>query len=287
MQNQQPQPVEKPARLFGRMKLGSSSTWSFGKKGPLPAKTNQTSGRSRSKKRSWLLTLFLGVAVLAAWYLIHTLKERAAATAMEQAAFMPLDEDYQAANKEGLCRLPSVPEIQGAGEDSPTPQVVGVVAVKENNTLSDKLPKVKGKRPVIELDQLVYFEKMTRNRVRVLFENGSCSLYKYQDLLYNIQTQESCNYFQPVPRDGVATEYINVHYIEGFERVKCSSGDLYRAKLAIAGDEQVDCATSRVIQKAGVGLFSVYVYRKLRHLMEEINPHVDYSYRRVVRLEGC
>lgn len=280
MQHKPIQPLEKTQAFVGRDR--ATPKWSFGKRGPLPAKLTATRKKPTGKRTIWLWLTLFGLAGLGGWFLLRHYQQAVAAAEFQRQSFMPLDEDYEAAKKGSLCVLPAVGEAAAADEQQ------AVLDVRpDQEKLQPKPPAPRGKRPVIDLDQLVYFEKMTRKQVRVLFADGSCRLFKFRDLLRHIQAQQSCDFFQPVPRNGVSTEYVNLHYIESFEKVRCGSEDRYRAKLTLVTDDQGSCATWRVIRESGVGLFSRYVYRKLRNRMEQLNPHVDYRYSRVVPAEGC
>lgn len=139
-------------------------------------------------------------------------------------------------------------------------------------------------RPKINVNRLAYYEKLTRDRVRLVYDNGACEILPFKDLLYNIQEAKQCTGFVGIPRNGEVTEFVNLLYIESFDKVLCKGKELYRANLAVTASS---CAILRTIRDCGVGLFSVYVYRNLRKRLEELNPHVDFRYRRLVEEFGC
>lgn len=275
MEKEEPIPAEESSGIFKRRSGRLTTTWSFGRKGTLPAKVQRQKRLSRKRRKPWLTGVLVILIGTAAWFAIRQIRLHTAVSALNTASFTPLDADYRAASDGSLCALPEI-EAKAVAN----PEIVSDIGLTRR-------PQTDGRRPFIDLDQIVYYEKMTQNRVRVLYHDGSCDIYRWKELLQTIQQEEACQQFQSAPRDGVATEYINLHYITFFEKVKCASKELYRARLGLAEGISPDCATGRMINDFGVGLFSVYVYRKLRHLMEELNPHVDYRYRRVVMGGEC
>lgn len=246
----------------------------------LPLRANR-----RSSKKKLVLLMFLLLLLVAA-YLSWPLLNQKAFEKLNEVAYDKMlyrhdDQDYMISEERTLCGLSSVLwEDYREFEEKEKQQEQQEKTAEDLNVDGPWIRQ----RPRINIDRLMYYEELTKDRVRAVFDNGACETMDFKDLLYNIQEGKYCTQFQPIPRDGQVTEYINVLYIKSFEKVKCPSGERFRARMDAPSPS---CATLRNIADCGVGLFSIYVYRKLRTKLEELNPNMDFRYRRTVGLEGC
>lgn len=256
----------------------------FGDKDRLPVR-NRGQHRGKWSRRSLLwLTLISAVG----WLVLQKCKSVAAEKGLAELSAAVYDNylyrhedcDYQLYDASTMCTLPRVlskdyREYEAADQEREK-------AVAEGQDVKAMNDLFMRQRPKININRLTYFEKLTRDRVRLVFDNGACEIIAFEDLTYNIQEAEQCTSFKGIPRNGEVTEFVNLLYIESFEKVLCEGKELYRAQLAVTPSS---CAILRTIEDCGVGLFSVYVYRNLRKRLEELNPGVDFKYRGLA--EGC
>ncbi|PHN01252.1 hypothetical protein [Flavilitoribacter nigricans] len=269
------------SKLFGRIPIPS-----FGRKDRIPVRKagDPSGGRWTARHLLWLA----GASLLV---LIFLQKCKSVATAkakaelIEQAydniLFRHQDCDYLVYEATSMCGHPLVlTRDYREYQEAEARRDQSTEGVQEDSQTKNYIRQ----RPKINLDRLVYFEKLTRGRARLVYDNGACEISELDDLLFNIQEAELCARFPGIPQNGEVNEFVNLLYIESFDKVRCEGKELYRAQLGVSHSS---CAVLRTIRDCGVGLFSVYVYRNLRKKLEALNPHVDFKYRRTLELVGC
>ena len=196
-------------KLFGRGPIPF-----FGKKGHIPVSTQQAYAGGKWSRSSlfWLALVSVGILLFLLKCKRETLQKAEGDLVdlvYENFLFQHEDCDYRLFAAATTCGYQSVlmkdyQEYQDQGDVET--QTVKLTAKKN-------LPQ----RPRINMDQLAYFEKLTRDRVRLIYDNGACEIFDFQDLLYNIQEQQQCSQFRGIPQNGEVTEFVNLLYIESLE----------------------------------------------------------------------
>lgn len=273
---EQPAPITSDRNLFARIPIPF-----FGRKERIPVATQKE--RSAGK---WSRSSLLWLALACLGGLLFLQKCKRTTVQKAETAFVNLiydnyyyvhdDCDYRLFAAASACTYPSVwrkdyQDYLDREKDLKDHPVIGEVA---DNHIRQ--------RPRINMDRLAYYEQLTRDRVRLIYDNGACQIFDTEDLMYNIQDKKRCGQFTGIPQNGEVTEFVNLLYIESFEKIICKDKELYRLKLGV---EVSSCASLRTIADCGVGSFGVYVYRRLRKTLEEMNPGTDFKYRRTVECD--
>ena len=250
----------------------------FGRKERIPVATQKKSVAGKWSRSS---LLWLALACLGGLLILQKCKRSTVQKA--EAALVNLiydnhyyhhdDCDYRLFAAASACTYPSVERKDYQA------YLVREQDQKDNPGIGEVAENYIRQRPRINMDRLAYYEHLTRDRVRLIYDNGACEIFDTEDLMYNIQDKKRCEQFRGIPQNGEVTEFANLLYIESFEKILCQDKELYRLKLGI---DISSCAALRTIDDCGVGSFSVYVYRRLRNMLEEMNPGTDFKYRRTV-----
>lgn len=279
---------EKTQTKGGRWKFSRLPNLIFRSKGDLPIPSTTISLGGRSKKSQFMILAFAIMVIYTIKEVIRTYwGEQILEAFSDELSYRYTDEDYLLSEDSTICLLPSVLMEDYRAFEKAEAERDSLIAIMDhlaNHDLDLSAPVELLERPKINVDRLVYFERLTKDRVRLIYNNGVCEIYDFKDMLYNIQEEKQCLQFEPIPRNGQVTEYINLLYLESFDRIKCESKELYRVRMGVT---PTSCAALRSIMDCGVGLFSRYVYRKLRFQAEQLNPHVNFKYRQTVELEDC
>ncbi|PHN01886.1 hypothetical protein CRP01_35205 [Flavilitoribacter nigricans DSM 23189 = NBRC 102662] len=270
---EQPAPTTPNRKFFAQIPIPF-----FGRKDRIPV-----AGQKKSVAGKWSRSSLLWLALACLGGLLILQQCKRATVQKAEAALVNLiydnyyyhhdDCDYRLFAAASACTYPSVArkdyeaylDREQGQKDNP-----GIGEVAENYIRQ---------RPRINMDRLAYYEQLTRDRVRLIYDNGACEIFDTEDLMYNIQDKKRCGQFRGIPQNGEVTEFVNLLYIESFEKINCKDKELYRLKLGI---DISSCASLRTIDDCGVGSFGVYVYRRLRKTLEEMNPGTDFKYRRTV-----
>ena len=138
----------------------------------------------------------------------------------------------------------------------------------------------------ISLDQLVAFERLQQENVRLGFERGDCSVAGYKEILDEINGSGRKPYFFPLPYKGKKeyNEYVNLLYIDHFEKVICQKGEFFRARLGL---NQAECTYMKWWVQCGSDYLTKHTYTKMKTALEQLNPGIDYNPKRTINSDTC
>lgn len=141
---------------------------------------------------------------------------------------------------------------------------------------------------VIDYRQLLAIEPMQNNRARLGYVNGVCETGDLNEVLRAIKRDGKGEWFFGIPFNGTKLkgEYINLVYVDHFERILCSEGVFYRARLNVQGNQ---CRFVEGLITCGTEFFTERTYRNMVNALEILGVG-DAEYfrpRRTLRLEAC
>lgn len=260
----------------------------FGRSGQMPKRTAAPGSlwKPPIRRLFWLVLLGGGIALIVSTCRRSVSKKmntELQALAYDHLLFRHADCDFVLYRENGMCSYPSVlmADYRNYQEQEGQARLVDQEAAPGPQTQAKNYIR---QRPKVNVDRLVYYERLTQDKVRLIYDNGACEIFNFENLLFNIQEYQDCGQFPGIPDQGEVYEYVNLLYIESFDKVICDDQELYRIKLGV---DHSSCSALRSLEDCGVGLFSFYVYRQLRKKLEELNPHSSFKYRRTVELVGC
>ena len=140
----------------------------------------------------------------------------------------------------------------------------------------------------IDYQQLLAIEPMQNDRARLGYVNGVCETNDLSEVLRAIKRDGKEDWFFGIPFNGSKRkgEYINLVYVDHFERILCSEGVFYRARLNVQGNQ---CRFVEGLITCGTEFFTERTYRNMVNALEALGVG-DAGYfrpRRTLRLEEC
>jgi hypothetical protein len=140
----------------------------------------------------------------------------------------------------------------------------------------------------IDYQRLLAIEPMQNDRARLGYVNGVCETNDLREVLQAIKRDGKGEWFFGIPFNGTKLkgEYINLVYVDHFERILCSEGVFYRARLNVQGNQ---CCFVEGLINCGTEFFTARTYRNMVNALEALGVG-DAEYfkpRRTLRLEAC
>lgn len=140
----------------------------------------------------------------------------------------------------------------------------------------------------IDYQQLLAIEPMQNDQARLGYVNGVCETNDLRAVLNAIKRDGKGDWFFGIPFNGTKRkgEYINLVYVDHFERILCSEGVFYRARLNVQGNQ---CRFVEGLIICGTEFFTERTYRNMVNALETLGVgDADYfKPRRTLRLEAC
>lgn len=140
----------------------------------------------------------------------------------------------------------------------------------------------------IDYQRLLAIEPMQNDRARLGYINGICETNDLNEVLRAIKRDGKWEWFFGIPFNGTKRkgEYINLVYVDHFERILCSEGVFYRARLHVEGNQ---CRFVEGLITCGTELFTERTYQNMVNALETLGVgDADYfKPRRTLRLEAC
>ncbi len=136
--------------------------------------------------------------------------------------------------------------------------------------------------------QLLAIEAMRNDKARLGYANGSCETANLSAVLAAIKEEGKSDWFFGIPLNGTKRrgEYVNLVYVDHFEKIICSNGEYYRARLNVQGAQ---CRFVEGLIHCGTDLFTRHTYYKMVNALENLGVgDADYfKPRRTIRQRAC
>ena len=136
--------------------------------------------------------------------------------------------------------------------------------------------------------QLLAFEPMQHDKARLGYVNGTCETTLISKVFSGIEAEGRSDWFFGIPLNGTKrkAEYINLVYVDHFERILCAGGEYYRARLNVQGQQ---CRFVESLITCGTDFFTKRTYDKMVHELEKLGVgDADYfKPRRTIRQKAC
>lgn len=174
--------------------------------------------------------------------------------------------------------------------------IIGALIVAAILVMLDPKGIYRGEETAVALDaprdytRLLAIEALHDNRARLGYVDGRCETSEKQlgEVLRAIQQEGKGEWFFGIPFNGTRRkgEYINLVYVDHFERIICNQGVYYRARLRVQGNQ---CRFVEGLIACGTEFFTERTYGKMVHALERLGVgDADYFQpRRTLRQETC
>ena len=163
-----------------------------------------------------------------------------------------------------------------------------ILAIKDPKDILSK-EEVSAQAVPQRYGQLLAIEPLQNDRARLGYVNGSCEINKnLSKLLGAIKQEGKWEWFFGIPMNGTKRkgEYINLVYVDHFERIICEKGVYYRARLNVNGRQ---CNFVEGLITCGTEFFTERTYRNMVNALEKLGVgDADYfKPKRTLKQEAC
>jgi hypothetical protein len=163
--------------------------------------------------------------------------------------------------------------------------VAAILAIKDPKGI---LSKDEVSASSIDYTQLLAIEPLRNDKARLGYVNGSCETNDLSSVLQAIKQEGRWEWFFGIPLNGTKRkgEYINLVYVDHFERIICAEGVYYRARLNVQGNQ---CRFVEGLISCGTEFFTERTYRNMVNALEKLGVgNAEYFQpRRTLKQNAC